>query len=378
MMVVIGIVAVLSAILMSNFRRERAMARVAQCDSHLKDLTIALSEFRAENGHFPAKLADLRQKGYVKDVAELHCPADPNPAGSYEDFYMIRGWRDPNVRPIVVCPFHEGDGHSGLQAFKNRQTQQNKTLTARLQGASDATIERPGQGEMAARAGMEVRGGDLIRTGAGGSATLVFSDGSRSQLSASSAVTVMQSYTDGRVGTPLYTLVRQKIGNVLYTVTPGSRFDVATPTATAGALGTQFWIYVNAQGEMGHTIIEGRVYKSTLDKAEVLPAGSNSPLNSEPGTGTGGGGGTGGGDTGGGTGGGDTGGGTGGGDTGGGTGGGDTGGGTGGGTPPPTTPPATGGGKGPGKDDPGDADNGKGNDNKDPNKGRLGGLNFDF
>jgi hypothetical protein len=85
---------------------------------------------------------------------------------------------------------------------------------------------------------MEVRGGDIIRTGGGGSATIVFADGSSSELRGGSSVTVMQSFRDGRSRAPLYTMVRQKFGDVLYKVIPGSRFDVVTPTATAGALGT--------------------------------------------------------------------------------------------------------------------------------------------
>jgi hypothetical protein len=178
----------------------------------------------------------------------LHCPSDPEEQGSYGEYYAIRALRDSNDRPILVCPYHELDGSQGMQAFKDRQTQHGKAMKAQLQGASDATVQRPGQEPIPARGGMEVRGGDIIRTGGGGSATIVFADGSSSELRGGSSVTVMQSFRDGRSRAPLYTMVRQKFGDVLYKVIPGSRFDVVTPTATAGALGTEFRIQTNEAG----------------------------------------------------------------------------------------------------------------------------------
>jgi ferric-dicitrate binding protein FerR (iron transport regulator) len=55
-------------------------------------------------------------------------------------------------------------------------------------------------------------------------------------------MSVMQSFTEGQRSGKLYTLVRQFKGKISYYVNPGNRFDVATPTATAGALGTRFSI----------------------------------------------------------------------------------------------------------------------------------------
>lgn len=277
-LIVLAIIGVLAAIMFSVMGRERAAARRAQCDAHLKNLAISLNEFRAETGRYPSSLVALRTKKYLSNGADLHCPADPNENGTYGEYYAIRAVRDSNVRPLIVCPFHEGDGNYGMQAFKDPQTSQNHTMKASLKGANDTTVERPGQKPIAARAGMEVRGGDLIRTGSGGSASILFADGSSSELGASSTVTVMQSFASGQSGAPLYTLVRQKVGNVLYKVNPGSHFDVVTPTATAGALGTEFRIQTDALGTGFLTVIKHRVYLSTLKENKTFLQGAKHPI----------------------------------------------------------------------------------------------------
>jgi competence protein ComGC len=297
LLTVLAVIGVLATITISVFTRGRASAHQAQCDTHLKDLTIVLNEFRTEHGRFPEQLGDLRTNGYIQDDSVLHCPSDPDEQGSYGEYYAIRASRDSNDRPILVCPLHEADGGQGMQAFKDRQTQHGKANKARLQGASEATVERPGQEPIAARGGMEVRGGDIIRTGSGGSAIILFADGSSSELRSGSSVTVMQSFHDGHSKAPLYTMVRQKFGDVLYKVIPGSRFDVVTPTATAGALGTEFRIQTDKQGRGLLTVIDSRVYVSTLDRNVTVPTAKTHVLgddanegNGDPGSGSGGGG----------------------------------------------------------------------------------------
>jgi competence protein ComGC len=292
LLTILPVIAVLAAMMVSVFSRGLATARHSQCDTHLKDLTIVLNEFRTENGHFPKRLMDLRSKGYIQDDSALHCPADPAEQSSYGEYYAIRASRDGNDRPILVCPYHELDGSEGMQAFKDRQTQHGKTMKAQMQGASDATVQRPGQEPIPARRGMEVHGGDIIRTGSGGSATIVFADGSSSELRGGSSVTVMQSFQDGRSRAPLYTMVRQKFGDVLYKVIPGSRFDVVTLTATTGAMGTEFRIQTNENGAGLLTVVESTVYVSTLNKNVTLPTGAKHLLTGDRDNGLGRGGGT--------------------------------------------------------------------------------------
>ena len=253
--VVMAALGLLSALVLGAFGPARSTARRAVCDSRVKALSIALDAFRQEKERYPRSLSELVKARYISDSEMLRCPDDPDPAGAgYNTFYVLRGARnDPRWTqlplvgqlPTIVCPFHETSG-VGVQAFSGLQTHQFATRAAVLVGASAASVKSPGKkSPVPARAGMPLHGGDLITTGTGGAALIQFFDGSRCELGAGTAVTVLQSFLQNSGG--LYTLVRQTVGDVAYSVSHGSKFDVSTPTATAGALGTTFTISI--QGE---------------------------------------------------------------------------------------------------------------------------------
>ncbi len=250
-LLVVGLIAVLSAILVGQFGRGRGAVRRADCDVHLKEIVLAMDTFRQETGTLPANLMDLKTRGYLP-LDTLRCPADPDlgakgkDAGysSYADFYVQRDVRDDGDLPIIVCPFHEKDGLHGAQGFKAGYTSTFAARPATLKSIGGAvTVTRPGDGILAIPASGElpVRGGDRIRLGAG-TATLLFADGSSATLSDNSEMSVLESYIEGQTSDSIYTLVRQFAGTISYSVVPGNKFDVATPTATAGALGTKFTI----------------------------------------------------------------------------------------------------------------------------------------
>ncbi|RYG65613.1 hypothetical protein EON80_17025 [bacterium] len=259
-LIAIGIIGLLSAILMGSFRRIRVPVDRNNCDIHLKETVMALDTFRQEKGHLPNSLSELVDNSYIA-ASTLRCPADigfdeavkANPKyTSYSDGYIIREPRDSGELPIVVCPFHEKDGPFGAQGFKGGYTKQFTAHNATLPLGSfsgTVTITRPGVGvlNLPTNAGQPLilRGGDRIKTGAG-SATISFEDGSTANIVANSEMSVLQSFTEGQKSGTLYTLVRQFSGRVNYYVNPTakSHFDVATPTATAGALGTRFTIDV--------------------------------------------------------------------------------------------------------------------------------------
>jgi type II secretory pathway pseudopilin PulG len=289
--VVLSVLAILMTMTVGVFGRGRAVAKRAQCDMHLKAIAVALDAFRQERGSYPQTLAELQDQKYLQDPGALHCPADPRHDGTYEEFYVLRSPRDSGERPIVVCPFHEQD-KQGAQAYKGVYTSHFAVKSARLESAVGATVQRPGTGPIAAAAGMSLRGGDRIRTGAGGVAKIVFSDGSSSELQANSDLTVLESFLAGQEQAPLYTLVRQTLGVITHRVNPGSKFDVVTPTGTAGALGTVFKITIaDSTGATPGTIevIESRVYLSDPHGLVVVSAGSTVSLPSKKKTGWGGG-----------------------------------------------------------------------------------------
>jgi type II secretory pathway pseudopilin PulG len=247
-LVVAAIIVLLAGITFGAMQRSRRSAQRATCDMHLKAIALALDAFRQEYGAYPTSLSELVDKKYITDANLLRCPLDPRADGSYEEYYIYRGARpakddkrDQSALPLIVCPFHEEDGNVGVQAFRGN-TQQFATQPATLAESTGATVLRPGKAPVSARDGMSLHGGDRVQTSGGGSAKIVFTDGSYATLSSDADVTVLESFVAGHNNAPLYTVLRQQLGEVFYRVNHGSKFDVVTPTATAGALGTEFRI----------------------------------------------------------------------------------------------------------------------------------------
>jgi type II secretory pathway pseudopilin PulG len=300
-LIVIAVVAILAAILLPTFSRSRASARRAQCDVRLKAIALALDAYRQENARFPRSLEELRADNLLNDPEALRCPSDPRPVGegSYDDYYVVRAARDESDLPVLVCPFHEEDGH-GAQAYKGRYTTQLDVKPAEVVEARNVIVQRPGKKPIAAAAGMTLRGGDRLLVGASsdgssegllgeggllgtgllasstpdsGAAKIRFADGSTATLQGGCDVTVLQSFLMGSTNAPLYTLIKQRLGQVTYDVHTGSSFDVATPTATAGARGTSFTVKVNSDGSTDLVVIDGKVLFSTLNRSVVAPLG---------------------------------------------------------------------------------------------------------
>lgn len=283
--VVVSVVAILSAILMPAFTRSRAAARRAQCDSRLKTITLALDAFRAEHDKYPLSLEELETEGYIKDTEVMSCPDDPRPKAEqgYKDYYVVRAARDEANLPIVVCPFHEEYGY-GAQGYKGQFTTQHSTKPARIVNARNTTVQRPGKSAIAAAAGMALQGGDRIVVGSGlftggllgtglldsGEAILEFADGTRATLRGGTDLMILQSFTMGGNG-PLYTLVKQRTGKATYEINHGSRFDVGTPTATAGARGTKFTVTIAEDGGTELYVTEGKVLFSTQTQTQTAP-----------------------------------------------------------------------------------------------------------
>jgi len=276
-LIVMGVIAVLGAIMVGVLRGRSEGARRSQCDMKVKAIALALDAFRQETGRYPQKLSGLRDKKYLDADDALRCPSDRRTNGSYEEYYVPRAPRDSSELPVLVCPFHEAGNH-GQQAFVGRYTSQLATSPATLVSMRRAWIEHPdGKGEISAIAGMELRGGDRIRTDADGEAIIRFVDGSTATVGRNSNITVLQSFLDGQQSAPLYTLVRQTLGNVTYRIHTGSKFDVVTPTATAGARGTEFDISVDSQGNTKFTLKSGKAVLTTVKRTAWAPLGQ--PVN---------------------------------------------------------------------------------------------------
>lgn len=72
-MIVLGILAVLAAIIIPNVLKGRAQAQLNSCQENLNALSVALQQYALENGHdFPASLSDLVSQ-YIKELPT--CPS---------------------------------------------------------------------------------------------------------------------------------------------------------------------------------------------------------------------------------------------------------------------------------------------------------------
>ena len=277
-LLVLMVVAILAALILPVLSAGRERGRNAQCNLHLSALAIALDAYRQENGHYPAALAELTSDNYIHNSDILHCPSDPNPSGSYGDYYIVRGPHDSGDLPVLVCPFHEGQGNEGNQAFLGRYTSQFITAPASLSGVNAAQVQHPGGTLVTAYSGMQLHGGDCVITSSSGGATIQFADGSNAILAGGSNVSVLQSFLDGTTRAPLYTLLHQALGDVKYSVNHGSKFDVSTPAATAGALGTSFEIVLNSSGSGSIECTSGTVRLASIYRTNALTNNVWTPL----------------------------------------------------------------------------------------------------
>lgn len=276
-LVSVGIIAIMAAVTMPMFGQSRETTRRTDCDMRLKAIAVALDAFRQENSRMPLGISELREKQYITDAEMLRCPNDPRDKQDQEYYYVIRAPRDKNELPIAVCPFHEKSG-VGHQAYKGKYTKHFATKIAVLEAANNVTVEHPGESAVQARVGMQLRGGDIVRTTDAGFATIRFDDTSSSELRGGSEVTVLQSYVEGQASGALYTVLQQTVGDVVYRVHKGSKFDVTTPTATAGALGTVFQIQCARSGQGWVECTEGKVWKATTTDTQVIPNNTKVPL----------------------------------------------------------------------------------------------------
>src|SRR5947207_1265038 len=112
LLVVIGIIAILAAMLLPVVTRAKEAGRRIACLNNLKQLRLALTMYADDNdGQFPPRFAPFwmtRLQRYYTDVRLLRCPTDPVAAASippgppgYADnpeyaprSYLINGWDD--------------------------------------------------------------------------------------------------------------------------------------------------------------------------------------------------------------------------------------------------------------------------------------------
>ena len=177
-------------------------------------------------------------------------------------------------------------GRTGFQSPPGGTVAQAATLDA-LRGT--VQVSRAGSDAWAsAAAGERIQAGDRIRIGPLSAATLVFFDGSATDLLAQTEVAIVQmSSSPGGGRTPgvltrtgvltptgvlTHIVLRQTLGQTYSRVQrgpdPASCFEIETPSAITAVRGTEFAVAVEANGATHVTVVAGQV-EVTAQKTTV-------------------------------------------------------------------------------------------------------------
>ena len=123
--------------------------------------------------------------------------------------------------------------------------------------------------------GDQIHSGQRIRTGEGGTATLVFFEGSRATLGANTDLTL--STLSGTWGRSLHVIFDQRAGKTSHSVVPlkgaESAYQVQTPSGTASVRGTVFSVAVDKNGQARFSVDAGKVLVSSQNSKLLLAAG---------------------------------------------------------------------------------------------------------
>lgn len=119
LLIVIGIIAILAAILFPVFQSAREKARQTSCVSNERQLGLAIAQYtqdsdeRFPNGVNPAAHHFWSGEGwagqcgpYLKSVAILRCPDDPTSSYGAQNFAVSYGY---NINLVTPSPAEEGD-----------------------------------------------------------------------------------------------------------------------------------------------------------------------------------------------------------------------------------------------------------------------------
>lgn len=140
--------------------------------------------------------------------------------------------------------------------------------------AGTAEVARASAGFAAAADGDLVAAGDRVRTAERSHAVITFFDGSTLTLEPSTTVTVEEVSANGDA---ISIRISQAIGRTWATVSrladPNSRFELKTPTATAGVRGTGFITEVRADGSSSVQTTDGTVEVTAQNRTVSVGAG---------------------------------------------------------------------------------------------------------
>ena len=226
LLVVSAIIGILASMGSMALHRSATASTETVCLNNLTEIALALNLYRNNHGAYPCEDLPTHLAAYVGAGSGVFiCPLDRDPRGdSYSPYYVCRSERAAEDY-FVGCPRHAGRS-STVALFTSASAQVLRTKTILWNG-------------------QPVQPGTSVGTG-----VLSFDDGSRVTIPADMVVVPVQSFSqrDGR----LYSIIRVPVnetGALGIRVTPGSRFEVVTPSAIAGVRGTRFTVTTYIDGD---------------------------------------------------------------------------------------------------------------------------------
>jgi len=219
LLAVIGIIAVLAAMLFPVFAGAREAARVVNCAANLHQIGVAAQLYHQDHHGPPMSPLPISVGPYVDTDSIFVCPNDRNSDDSYSAFFVGRYNVAKASEFVVGCPRHSR-GHKA----------------AVLCGRSKSEVGPMGT---ITHNGAVIGAGEFVEGG-----VLKFADGSRVDIQDGLSIAVLTSVSSNAGLHTVVWIPNGREGSVDVMVTPGSHFEVLTPEVVAAVRGTQFRVTV--------------------------------------------------------------------------------------------------------------------------------------
>ena len=234
LLVIVAVVMVLAGLLFSVGKRARESSYSSYCLNNLRQISLALLTYYNDHKEYPVGLpySTLSEelKTYLPEKRVFICPIDYDEAvDSYSEFYVYRGGNQAKVSEYLIgCPRHQGET-SAMNIFSLGRAMKSEV--------AEVIVDE-----------VKINPGDSVED-----ETMKFSDGSE-VTSSGIEIQLVQSFRmpNGR----LYSIVKVpdgEEGSVSANITPGSAFEIVTPSSIAAVRGTDFVVTVSTEGDLSIT-----------------------------------------------------------------------------------------------------------------------------
>jgi prepilin-type N-terminal cleavage/methylation domain-containing protein len=257
LLVTIGIIGIIAGISTVSVGKIKGAKNQTACINNLRNISQGLQVYYNDYMKFPEDgypddgddiyPLSTELASYINDKSTFICPEDSDATStgsyaSYDPYYVARKGSYDSNELALGCPRHRGAKNS-TSAFSTGSTEITSVGTV---------VDKDGQE-------IPPDGTTAERTISSVNDTMTFDDGSTVTVTNASGGSygcfLVQSVrlADGT----LYSIVKvQDNGTISVVVTPGSKFEVVTPSAIVGVRGTEFTVATSTNGfEIGYQTV---------------------------------------------------------------------------------------------------------------------------